>query len=611
MIRLDAEGGPWRVVLTCESEDWEVLAALLLRRGVSIQSLRTELVDFPTKDQLKPVWEAFPNLRPLSLHRELASVLRNLHILNVVASHATQTVGIVSDRWVGLSDVIRWFWRDVVLGEEKAYARSRLLQKLARNEAEGTTPRLAVSELTDADVSVFGELVKKRICRERDGRVSFTHDLYGDWARLQALIPETGNLAEFLTDRITIPRWLKAVRLLGIDLLEKRPGDTTVWSDAVARLRIAVGKYDLRADLLLESLVFAANPTPLLEAVYPTLVADGGVLLRRLLNRFLYAATLPNPAALLLIREGGEEMSSIAATTDRDPNWPYWPAMLSFLASHSAEVATLAPTEAARVASTWLRKAPRTWRWRAEAAKLAVVVAMSFFARENRRYDPENKECEAVLVALVAACIERPDEVESVLLSICKRIRMPANALTVVSSEISRRSFTVVPSLHSRTVPLSPPWPDGPNERVDETVGTVLLGSGTLNPMFPTRPSLAREVILALTIMHPVRAIAHEHYSPHQRDHGTKSPRDWHARMWHRGPFLAFLMQAPEEGLDTIIRLVNHATERWAESVVRRWPKRVSFTFTVESESQSCLGTRMSISGTTTVRTVRTPSSAP
>ncbi len=251
MARLDAEGGLWRVVLTCESEDWEFFAASLISRGVCIQSLRIERIDFPTKDQLKPVWEAFPNLCPLTLRRELESVLRNLHILNVVASHASQMVSIVSDRWVGESDVIRWFWRDVVLAEEKAHARSNLLQKLAKNEAEGATPRLAVSELTDAEVPVFGELVKKRICRERDGRVSFTHDLFGDWARLQILIPQTGNLAEFLTDRIAIPRWLNAVRLLGMDLLEKRPGDITAWGDAVAQLRIAVGKYDLRTDLLI------------------------------------------------------------------------------------------------------------------------------------------------------------------------------------------------------------------------------------------------------------------------------------------------------------------------------------------------------------------------
>ncbi|MGP0066666.1 MAG: hypothetical protein ACLQGP_24135 [Isosphaeraceae bacterium] len=60
--------------------------------------------------------------------------------------------------------------------------------------------------------------------------------------------------------------------------------------------------------------------------------------------------------------------------------------------------------------------------------------------------------------------------------------------------------------------------------------------------------------------------------------------------MWHRGPFLEFLMQVPEEGLDTIIRLVNHATERWAESVMRRWPKRISFTITTEIETRELLG---------------------
>src|SRR5206468_2997394 len=35
--------------------------------------------------------------------------------------------------------------------------------------------------------------------------------------------------------------------------------------------------------------------------------------------------------------------------------------------------------------------------------------------------------------------------------------------------------------------------------------------------------------------------------------------------LYFQGPFLSFLTQKPEEGLEAILRLVNFALERWAE----------------------------------------------
>ena len=62
--------GPWKIILTCQPEDWDATAATLLKLGVPLQGIKTENVDFPEPNQLKPVWEAFSDLRTLAYRRE-------------------------------------------------------------------------------------------------------------------------------------------------------------------------------------------------------------------------------------------------------------------------------------------------------------------------------------------------------------------------------------------------------------------------------------------------------------------------------------------------------------------------------------------------------------
>ena len=324
--------------------------------------------------------------------------------------------------------------------------------------------------------------------------------------------------------------------------------------------------------------------------IYPILVGDEGVLLRRLLNRFLYVATVPN-ALISVVAGKGKEASSIAATMDRDPDWPLWPALLTFLASHASDVASLAPKEGALIANTWLRKTEPTWRWRKEAALLAVVIAKQYLSSRQPRYrHGEDEGCKAVLCSLVAACTERPKEVTSILLPLCNRGPSTNKSSEVADEGRSKRRLTLRLPWRSTELPLPPPWPDGPSERVDETIQAVLLDSGVLMPLFPEHAAIAREVILALTIKHPVPTEIDSYYKPFLRDYGTESPHEWDAHIWLRGPFFAFLMQKPDEGLDTILRLVNHATERWAEATGRRERCKTSVTIQHEGESRELLG---------------------
>lgn len=237
-------------------------------------------------------------------------------------------------------------------------------EKQADNlEAETPTDAFSISDLAQVD-----GLIRDRLCQEREERLSFCHDLYGDWARQRVLLGKANNLYEYLEPRISSPLWHRAARLYGLHLLEKHE-DITNWHTAFIALENASG---LTQDLLLEAALFAADPLPLLERLWSDLVANNGLLLRRLLGRFLHVTTLPNP----MIREIlGTYSETRAATIDRLPYWPYWLPMLRFLHKHLKDVIELAPKQVAEIADAWLWRGGRTAPLRREVAELALALA--------------------------------------------------------------------------------------------------------------------------------------------------------------------------------------------------------------------------------------------
>jgi ABC-type ATPase involved in cell division len=584
-LRLEDPDGPWRLILSCQAEEWERVARALLRQGIAPTLFLAKHLAPPPDDRLREVCSRIPSLTALTRRRELWPLLRNLKILDIVASNAGLAGNFDATRWVGESDLVRWFWQDIVAEGQAGLARSRLLQMLGDHEADHLRPTIALTDLDDSEARTLGDLVTSRICRARDDQVGFAHDLFGDWSRQRRLLAERGRLREFLAARIARPRWLRAIRLYGLDLLEQGAGDLSAWREAIEEVRPAPGQYDLATDLLLESVVFAANPLPILEAMWPDLEASQGELLRRLLRRFLHAATMPNPQVLAILGDDDEEVSTFSATMQRVPYWPYWLPMLYFLKARAESVVALAPGEVAAVADTWLRRGGPQWPLRQEAATLALAVARNYLDETGDKwYRRADEMAEVVYSALLAASYVRPDEVSPLVLSLCKRTparegEEPEDDVEELSGPPWRPGPFVLPSA----------WPDGPRKRVNEAFQEVCLQPETLVPLIETRPELAREVLLALLIRHPVPA--HDFgWDVLDRDLGVEEIHSWYPAMYFRGPFRHFLSLQPAHGLDAIIRLVYFATDRWAERVERRGHEAPRVTICLDEREQVLIG---------------------
>jgi len=302
---------------------------------------------------------------------------------------------------------------------------------------------------------------------------------------------------------------------------------------------------------------FRRSTTPLLNRLWPSLAKDHGRLLKRLLGRFLHTATYPNPAVLALAKGFGFDSEIQASAYWRLPLWIYWIPMLQFLHGHKDEAIRLCPPTVAEVCETWLRATPKNTVLRKEAADLALAIGEWVFSLrhgEEQCYFEEEIARKAYRAALQAAP-DAPGHVERFLRRACCR----------EWKQDSSKIRTAVKSGLITGAPIPQTWPDGPSDRVDDDLRAVCIREGALVPLINSNPMLAQEAILALLIKppHPEDPFHADLFEGVRLemadDHGFFPP------FYDKGPFMVFLSLNPEQGADTIVTLVNFATERQAD----------------------------------------------
>ena len=148
---------------------------------------------------------------------------------------------------------------------------------------------------------------------------------------------------------------------------------------------VASAPAGLLRDLFLDALFQATNATELLNRTWDSLTAGNGALLNRLLDRFLFVASLPDPRLEALSSD--QEAATRLEHLLRIPFWPYWGPLLTVLHARRSDVVRLAPYTAAKICALWLRTTPDEvgpdlpMPWRTEAAELALEIAREIQAR--------------------------------------------------------------------------------------------------------------------------------------------------------------------------------------------------------------------------------------
>lgn len=573
----------WDVLMTVQPLRWETVQLQLRRYGLQLSQEWIRQIEPPEFYALKPVTRALPSLKRPMLEPGLSNLLRNLKILDWVASSVSSDPRTKVD-WIGVSEIIDSIWAWWRGNDADRYSRESVLKKVGKEEAKSFSRVVVLDSLTIPEQAILSDLENLGLIRVQEGRVNFTHDLIGDWSRLQTLVaipPQRRPVV--LRERAENPRWHNAIRLCGLRSLE-RSSDSQPWFELIRQVDDGSALGQLAAALLLESVAFANNAYQLLERTWPYLSGEEAALLNKLLQRFRHSASFPDPRVAALTPD--KELRIWLASSTRIPFWPYWAPMLRFLHAHAAEVKELALEPAAGLCHLWLSQMPAQTQqgdpfpWRREAAELALILARELHALQAEKTLLDGEGHELVYEAFLYAAVDLPEQVSTLALELAKR-RPPAAEVQQRAEESVRhrakssqeyegpvlddeefREIGVPPTRPSWLGDPREPWPSGPKERVDETFRKVCLEKGALLGLTRERPEIAKEIILALCIEAPQLEIYASDPIMGMR-HGTAHTTD--KAMFFSGPFLMFLNANPKKAIETIIELVDFATERWRE----------------------------------------------
>ena len=582
MQTLLAENGPKHVhlLLTSQIEPAPKLIRSFIEAGVPAAIHRTTLLGLPSADDVQSLVAPISELQWASLRPELRPLLTNLKILDWLVAAARRGKAINPASIIGVSYLMDALWERWVEGDADRLGRSHLLMRLGTLEGDTLLASMPRMQLEQSEQAALGSLISSDLVRIRDQRVRFTHDMLGDWARLNVLIGESGLSAPSVRARSKLPRWHRAMRLFGQRLLEQADDGPERWRQAVEGLEDGTEEGAIIRDQLIEALFLATNAVALLQRSWEALTANRGRLLALMLERFMFAATLPDPriGALLSQTEDTGEWDHLF----RLPYWPYWGPMLTALHAHRDEVARLVPHAAAKLCALWLTSVPvelgegQAMPWRKQAAELALAIGREVQALSAEGNFYSSGHDKTVYEAVLSAAPEMPDEVAQLCLELAERRDLdPAISARVEQAherqrEQRRQFLEANPERRDRSSfppawphgELRDPWPDGPRDDVQNAFQEASLDTGAFPALVRARPDAALEVLLAVCIE-----------PPQHEDFGRSSMPETGLDHWHsgdpplycRGPFLQFLKDAPDQGLSFALRVVNFASRRFCE----------------------------------------------
>jgi hypothetical protein len=562
-LKIGEENSRWRLVLTCQSEEWFRISPDIAKFTGLSYPIENLVVSLPMHEEYEEVYQKFPQVRALALQEDLNVLMRRPKIIDVVVMGLLSGNAINPVDWLGEASIANWHWRTQVMTGPNRSARGKAMMCIAEIQADIMLPDIGLSDSPDRT----DELLDSSLLIERGNRISFQHDLYGDWTRLQILTEHQNDFVAFVNRKLTSPFWNRAVRLYGLHLLETdRTGGR--WFDVLNAFSTQDSGADAQ-DIMLEALFHVSNPKPLLDAVWHRLIAEEGNLLKRMLGRFLHSTTFPDEAILAL---SASEIQKVRyAGKYRLPYWMFWQPMLLFLYEHKDEILQLTPELIAEIANIWLdyaRRYPgRKLAGTKEAADFAVTLAEDMLVLEWDYSRNTDKISPQAFTGALMSYDQFPERVRDFVLRASGRIKRKKREPRFIAQPQEHSATLSIPrtlGYYRRRIENVKAWPDGPIQSSNSDFEKICLEEHALTPLVFSAPELAAETLLALLIETPVEYEEEDESDMRLlgrecqiKDHAGHYPPFW----WHSS-WLVFLRIKPEIAIDAILKLVNFATER-------------------------------------------------
>ncbi|MEV0453831.1 hypothetical protein [Catellatospora methionotrophica] len=518
-----ATSGRIRLLITSQQPELHrVYERLAQANGPQTAPLMME--DLSHADVLQ-VMRAHPDLAAVAVAGGLLGVLRRPKVLDLVLRMPGTTVAGIRDE----PSIASSWWQRMAGAGPNATARQGLLRRIAVDQADRLGADTAVDDPLVQPAGLLDQLLVDGILSEADGRFSFAHDLFDDWTLLHYLRSRGGDVVSVIAEKAALPSWHRAIRLYAASLL--REHGVVRWE--ADRSALDAADQPLVADLYLDAVFFAHDADRLLGELWPRLAADSALLVR-LLRRFRFSATVPDSFTVAVLGDR-PDLAVYAAAQSRLPIWPLWPPVLRILAAQHETAVDSATPEVAAIADLWLRRSPDTWPARDQAAVIGLAVGRYIVAYlEGGGFFDGNLEPLLWRCVIATGAVE-PDAVATLFETL----------LPPVDDQLEPRKQVTGRRRHGQA-----------------GLRAALLDVDTVLPLLPASAQMARDLVLRAAV--DSDRDQHNHFHDRLGDSlGIASaPRSFDP-IPECGPFRMMLIHAEPQGVDVVLRLVEHATAHW------------------------------------------------
>jgi hypothetical protein len=573
---------PWRVIIVGQTEFW---ASGELQKIAGRRSPPRWEVGLLSTSEVASLLHASSGLEWLASHHDALLALTNLRTLAWVVQAGTlfqAGTGAVPASLVAIAEKLWFHWT-----QDRTALQGFLMRLATRDAAFEHSVR--ISSLDPADAKAFDERPQQCPVRRNaiNNHVQFEHDLAADWARFQHLkeiATDTARWAAYAEN----PLWNGALRTLGQFLLRQHSGSRTAWDDAFDTVQAAQGGLPLADDILLDALFLDPAAITFLEERADLLFGNNARHLQRLLARFEHVATVSGVAAG---NEGPlKDFGIYLEAKFRTPIVGRWPALAAFLNHHHERVADLVLPRVSQLCERWLTTMPLTrtdgtpFPYRREFAELALATARArqlSLAKGDIYVGDDN----SIFQAAFSGAQDIPDEVADWALEMTRRQPMRVDIAEKLRAYQQERAAEHRRRLESdgeyrqrhqrkRSMPYLPsgrrlpPWPLGPQGRVDRQLAAAVLRSAMFQNLMRARPAAASEVLLAVLI----EDAPEESFSSretYREGLGLASDHEGYPTAYWKSPIFSFLHVDTPTALDTLLKLVSFCTDRWEHEVAR------------------------------------------
>lgn len=574
------QDSPWSVIVTCQTAEWARVSSIFTKELAGHSVLTERIVCGPLSDEdFMLVRSSSVSVNLLARKPALRLLLRSPKMLDVLL-----TGQLAENRQLaGEADLVDWWWENQVRGEKQIATEERVARQLASNMADELCSELPPDSVSGAE-DAASKLIQNRVLRRTtDGMLRFDHDLLADWSRVMHLKSLGEQTLTFMRAHTENPPWLRAIRLLSQHLLD-RAADLDRWYRILDECSVPApnDKEPLAQDLQvvdawLEGVIFSIDPKATLERVRDRLFANNGWCLQRLIRRLIHVATIPDPVAQDRYRQIDAETAEAAAALYRLPIWSLWLPMIDFLVLHSAQAIEVVPVEIGELSGMWARMEEYLEIDWPTFADLVILNAETELRREvageYRHYSGPhgrgNKARISIYTGALHAASQFPNRAAELLLKASGRADWSPGDVNERADEGWTGNYTErhgIIGIDTVEMPITS-WPDGPRRRTSRDFFHAWFESGATLTLYKKQPAASCEATLAFLLAWPKRQLLPSTFSSHGRDtHGFNFEADhMYPPFYHKGPFLLFLRQDWRPALQMIIRLVDFATERYAE----------------------------------------------